>query len=59
MFLQKKSIIHIFADNILIRIPILKIVCEWYLPWQENRPNNLFCLCKNKFTKNIDQAASQ
>ena len=32
MFLQKKSIMQVLAANILVRIPIVKIVCEWFLP---------------------------
>ena len=35
MFLQKKSIIQELAANILIRISVVKIVCECFLPWQE------------------------
>ena len=32
LFLQKKSIMQTFAANMLIRISIMKIVCECFLP---------------------------
>ena len=32
MFLQKKSSMQVLAASILIRIPIVKIACEWFLP---------------------------
>ena len=37
MLLQKKSIMQVLAANILMRISIVKIVCECFLPWQESR----------------------
>ena len=30
-FYKSKSIMQVLAANILIRIPIVKIVCEWFL----------------------------
>ena len=31
MFLQKKSSMQVLAASILIRIPIVKLACEWFL----------------------------
>ena len=32
MLLEEKAIMQVHAANILIKIPIGKIVCEWFLP---------------------------
>ena len=32
MLLQKKPIVQVVAANFLVRIPVLKVVCEWFLP---------------------------
>ena len=37
MFLQKKSIMQVLATNILMRVSIVRIVCQCFLPSQENR----------------------
>ena len=34
MFLQKKSVMQVLAANNVMRISIIKIVCEWILAWQ-------------------------
>ena len=38
---QKKSIMQVLVANILMRISIVKIVCECFLLWQESRLNYL------------------
>ena len=37
VFSQKKSIMQVLKANILMGISIVKIVCECFLSWQENR----------------------
>ena len=41
VLLQKKLIMQVLAANILMRISIVKIVWECFLPWQESQ-------CKSK-----------
>ena len=38
ILLQKKSVTQLLATNIFMRIYIVKIVCECFLPLQESRP---------------------
>ena len=38
ILLQKKSVMQVLAANILMRISIVTIFCECFLPWQESRP---------------------
>ena len=43
LLLQKKLIIKKLAANILMRISIVKIVCECFLPCQESRSERNIC----------------
>ena len=38
ILLQKKSIMQVLTTNILMRISIVKVVSECFLPLQESRP---------------------
>ena len=40
-FLQKKSTMQELGADILMRISIVKIVCDCFLPWQESRTDIL------------------
>ena len=44
---QKKSVMRVLAANVSMRVSIVKIVFECFLPWQESRPNYYYDL--NRF----------
>ena len=54
MFVQKKSILQTLAANMLIWISIVTIVCQYFLPWQENLPNALFLISNKDSKEKID-----